>query len=130
MKRHTRKKPRKLIVVLPLPVAGLSPNARKHWRLKAKLTATARRLAKMTAMVAWVEQELVVKQFRKAQATERFYWPDKRRRDVRNAEGSLKSYWDGIIDAGVLPDDDYEHLTHLPSEFHHGDPEPPHLRSV
>ena len=52
-----------------------------------------------------------------ATARETFVWPDKRRRDVRNAEASTKAQWDGIVDSGLIIDDDYHHLTHMPSEF-------------
>jgi hypothetical protein len=50
-------------------------------------------------------------------AQETYYWPTRRRRDVRNAESSMKAYYDGFVQAGLLADDDIEHLTHLPSRF-------------
>lgn len=55
--------------------------------------------------------------WRSATAQAVFYWPDKRRRDIRNAEYALKAAYDGIVDAGLIPDDSAEHLTHLPTRF-------------
>jgi Holliday junction resolvase RusA-like endonuclease len=39
-----------------------------------------------------------------------FVVPDKRRRDLDNALASMKAAWDGLVDAGVLVDDDSKHL--------------------
>ena len=45
-------------------------------------------------------------------ATTTFYVKDERRRDIKNMEAALKPLWDGIVDAGILVDDDYKHLRH------------------
>lgn len=37
-------------------------------------------------------------------------WPDRRRRDVHNLFPTIKAAVDGLVDAGVLPDDDDTHL--------------------
>lgn len=39
-----------------------------------------------------------------------FCWPTRHRRDTLNAAGAMKAAIDGIIDAGLLPDDDGEHM--------------------
>jgi Holliday junction resolvase RusA-like endonuclease len=39
-----------------------------------------------------------------------FFYADKRRRDQDNAMGALKSAYDGIVDSGLVADDDYEHM--------------------
>ena len=39
-----------------------------------------------------------------------FYHSYKRRRDPDNATGSLKAAYDGIVDSGLVADDDYEHM--------------------
>ena len=51
------------------------------------------------------------------QSSEVYFWPTRRRRDVRNAEASMKSYYDGFVVAGLLYDDDIEHLRHMPTRF-------------
>jgi Holliday junction resolvase RusA-like endonuclease len=47
-----------------------------------------------------------------------FYYASKRRRDTDNAIGSLKSTYDGLVDAGVVPDDDAEHMIREMPDFH------------
>jgi len=46
-----------------------------------------------------------------------FYYATRRRRDDVNALAMLKSAYDGIVDAGLLIDDDSTHLTTLPARF-------------
>ncbi len=46
-----------------------------------------------------------------------FYHKCKRRRDTDNANGSLKSAYDGIVDAGIVPDDTPEHMTRSEPSF-------------
>lgn len=48
----------------------------------------------------------------KARATLTFYVPDLRRRDIRNMEAAMKPAYDGIVDAGLIVDDDWKHLAH------------------
>ena len=47
-----------------------------------------------------------------------FCWKDSRRRDTDNATGSLKAAYDGIVDSGLVIDDDYKHMNRLPPMFH------------
>ena len=102
-----------VVIVLPLPPRDLSPNASvSHWR-RAAATRKYRRTAGLTALAAagcrlnWNRAV--------AQAT--FYWPDRQRRDIRNAEASLKAAYDGIVDAGVIVDDRAEVLEHEATAF-------------
>lgn len=46
-----------------------------------------------------------------------FYYKTKRRRDEDNAMGSLKAAYDGIVDAGLVGDDDWEHMSRKIPEF-------------
>jgi hypothetical protein len=46
-----------------------------------------------------------------------FYHKTKRRRDDVNHLAMLKPAYDGIVDAGILVDDDSEHLKTLTPEF-------------
>lgn len=45
-----------------------------------------------------------------AGVTYRFLLPNARRRDVANLVAACKPYIDGIVDAGVLPDDSWRYL--------------------
>jgi len=109
-----------ITIVLDLPPRLLSPNAQRggHWRHKRDaikkyrsytcMMARLKALAKCPDSIPW----------NKAKALAAFYWPDRtHRRDELNALASLKSAFDGFVDAGLIVDDDSEHLTHGPTTF-------------
>lgn len=104
-------------IVLPLPPKILQPNctiATPGGRfMKAATTKRCRRLARIE-----VEHELIDSApWLLVKVWPTFYFKDKRRRDQGNAIASLKAYEDGIIDAGLVPDDDAEHWKLQPPEF-------------
>lgn len=81
-------------VTLPWPSRSLHPNARVHWRKKAKATKAARHAA------AW---EAIAAGFKPMQATAlsvtaTFFPPDERLRDLDSLLSSLKAAFDGIAD--------------------------------
>lgn len=91
-----------MVIVLPLPSKGLSPNARLSWRGKAKLTKAHRLRAKLAALALLAASPgpaSVPTRYSLA-----FYWPDRRRRDDDNAAASCKAYRDGIADALAIDD--------------------------
>lgn len=45
------------------------------------------------------------------------FWPDRRRRDTDNLIGAIKSVYDGLVDGGVVPDDDPAHMTRREPTF-------------
>ena len=47
-----------------------------------------------------------------------FYHKTNRRRDGSNFNAMLKGAFDGIVDAGLVVDDDARHWTTLPPEFY------------
>ena len=106
-----------LTIVLPLPSRTLSPNGShgSHWT-KSKAVKKARELAYFETYAA-MRAKRIAGGWERAEACELFVWPTNRRRDVRNAESSLKPTWDGIVEAGLIVDDRAEVLTHLPSVF-------------
>ncbi len=98
---------------LDMPDARLSPNARTHWRVKAKLVKASRLAGCVAAcdllswrFSAWHAVTIKVS----------FYFPDRRRRDIRNFDSNLglKAYIDGFVDAGLMIEDD--RITWLPSD--------------
>lgn len=101
-------------LALSWPDKGLSPNARLHWRRKAKLTKTARRDAwASTLAIIWrlptlgdgaVALDVV------------FCPPDRRRRDRDNLIASCKAMNDGIADALGVDD------SRFVSTYRMGDP--------
>ncbi len=92
--------------VLELPfTTPLSLNDRAHWRAKAAVTKT------------WRDAALVLIRAQRVPACGRvrvalFYTPvDNRARDPLNLVASLKAVEDGIVDAGVIPDDSMRYHT-------------------
>lgn len=114
-----------LMICLHLPVKVLHPN----WTVAtmggrfAKAKATKRyRLeachAVMDELYDNPDTELYVDhQWEKASVKVAWFHSCRRRRDEDNAKGSLKAVFDGVVDAGLLKDDDSLHLTHETPEF-------------
>lgn len=108
-------KPCSLTILLPLPAKPLHANytVATHGSRMARHEATIR--YRKLAEDAVRAQDVSGWERAVAQAT--FYWPNKLRRDIRNAEYALKPAYDGMVDAELIPDDSYEHLTHQPTRF-------------
>ena len=113
-------------IMLPLPAKVLHPNftvATMGGRLmKARATKRYRRLA--FEAIAEMEDFDVVPDvtseaplWKKASVKTIFHHKTKRKRDEDNAKGSLKAAFDGVVDSGLILDDDSEHLTHETPEF-------------
>ena len=98
-----------ITITLPLPSKCLSPNARAHWRTKAKAVKEYRWRACAEALEA---TEAQMPRWTAASIQAVFYHPQRRRRDHDNLAASLKSAVDGLVDAGLLADDDQ--ITWLP----------------
>lgn len=105
-----------VLLVLPLPPACLSPNrppASRGGRIaKAKAAKSYRNLAARAAGDQGVEGPW---ELASVEAT--FFHAQRRRRDDVNHLAMLKPAYDGLVDAGLLADDDSEHLTTLPCSF-------------
>lgn len=104
-------------IILPLPSPYLSPNkppgSRGSRMRKAVLAKAAREKAKEVTEEIGVESgpwKLATLQYT-------FFHAQKRRRDGPNFLGSMKSATDGIVDSGLLVDDDSEHLIVAPPIF-------------
>ncbi len=83
---------------LPWSVPPASANDRDHWRVKARKVAAIRDVARAMCLY-WPEVDRI--------AVGLTYVPrDKRRRDPDNLVVPLfKALCDGIVDAGIVPDD-------------------------
>lgn len=108
-------------VQLSLPPAEISQNAASpgSWRRKAKAIKCYRAVAKLMCQSAGVPASCP---WRAATISVFFYYPDKRRRDLLNTLGACKPGIDGIVDAGVLTDDDKIKLGKVDSEIDAADP--------
>ena len=105
-------------IILPLPKKVLSPNfpvaSRRMMFAKAATVKAYRR----TAMRAIEKERIETMPWGKVELKAIFYFKTTRERDDDNAMGSLKSACDGIVDAGLVLKDDYEHMKRMPPEFH------------
>lgn len=96
---ETQHSPAAFAATIHLPIATnpLSLNGRMHWRVKAKHTKQWRTFAALAA--ARYPTLLAV------DVTLTWFVTDTRRRDEDNLFGLLKVLADGVVDAGVVPDD-------------------------
>ena len=89
-----------MIIKLPWPPTGLSPNARNHWAKLAKLKKQYREACFCTAK----EQMLGPIEASSLHLTLTFYPPTRRQYDLDNALARMKAGLDGLAD--VLKVDD------------------------
>lgn len=92
------------VVTLPAGMKLLNANDRTHWRTRARITKALREAAEESALDAQIPP------LDRATIQAVLHPHDKRRRDAHNWYPSFKAAIDGIVDAGVLPDDDGKHL--------------------
>lgn len=106
-----------VLIVLPLPPRSLSPNVKAGSlggrMAHARAAKTYRSIGKDAAQAQGVESG----PWGRATAAVTFFHHDKRRRDDVNHLAMLKPAYDGLVDAGLLEDDDSEHLTTLGCTF-------------
>lgn len=95
------------VLTFPWPRPLLSANDRLHWAVKARRTRTIR---DMTATLARVEKMPPAEH-----VTVQLVWTvrDHRRRDEDNTYPTFKAMCDGLVDAGVVPDDTPQFMTKL-----------------
>lgn len=89
--------------VLPLTRSKLiTANDKPHWAVRAKLTKQIRQWGYLLGR----EGEGVARlELTHARVEMEFAYPDRRRRDRSNLAPTVKALMDGLIDAGLLPDD-------------------------
>lgn len=103
-------------IVLPLPPRILSPNCPVGSFRGRMMHAAAAKKQKKLAKES-TEDAMRGERWERASVRAVFYHKTKRRRDDVNALASLKSAYDGVVLAGLIPDDDREHLRTEGAEF-------------
>lgn len=95
---------------LPYARPPLTANQRLHWAARARLTADVRRTAMLLARAAHLPRDC------EHVTVALHYTPrDRRRRDADNLVPTLKAACDGLVDAGLVPDDTPDQMTkHMP----------------
>lgn len=92
-------------VAMPAGMPLLSTNQRhNHWSERQRTTKALRRTAYVNAAAAHIPQ------LQRARIVAVYHPHDRRRRDVHNLLPAAKACVDGLVDAGVLPDDNDQHL--------------------
>lgn len=93
-------------VELPIPFQEQNPNKTPHWSKKSGPVATSRLLAKLAVTDVLNRNKIwEPPRWKEAETMAVFYYETKRRRDRDNSAASLKAYWDGIADAGIVEND-------------------------
>jgi crossover junction endodeoxyribonuclease RusA len=95
---------RQVTIALPPGLPVLSLNGRLHWAARNKAAQALKQAA--WAIVAGAK----VPPMERAVITVEYQPPDKRRRDPDNYAATGKPLIDGLVAAGVLPDDDGKHV--------------------
>ena len=111
---------------LPWPPADLNPNRARglHWATRREATALYRRdcfvAAKdMINRARRIKAPVPTPVPTPVSATVTFWMPNRRRRDLDNLLAAMKPAWDGLVDAGLLADDNADQLsiTLMPPQY-------------
>ena len=81
--------------------------------MKSAASKRYRRLAREAVEA----EEVATAPWKLASVKVAFYYGNTRRHDEDNAMGSLKAAYDGIVDSGLLNDDDHTHMQRQIPEF-------------
>jgi len=104
-------------IVLPLPAKVLQPNCTIGTYGGRMMKASAIKRYRRLAMEALEAECIDTAPWPKVIVEAKFFFATKRRRDQDNAMGSLKAAYDGIVDSGLVVDDDYEHMKRTYVDF-------------
>lgn len=85
----------------------LSMNDRLHHHVKARIVADIR------AAGCWLAREQHIPHLEHVTVSMVWTVPDRKRRDDENPVATLKPFCDGLVDAGIVPDDTPEYMTKL-----------------
>ncbi len=108
--------PASLALDLPWPPAELNPNRARslHWAARHRAAALYRRecfVAAHQAILGRIRHSHNLPLTPPVSATVTFWMPDRRRRDLDNLLAAMKPAWDGLVDAGLLADDNADQLS-------------------
>ena len=94
---------REYVISIDRPAKQLSPNARVHWSKKYRATKLARRGAQLFALSQWGTD---APKWKHARVTHEWVLPTLAYHpDPDNAEASLKPWFDGFADWGIVEND-------------------------
>ena len=98
------------VIIDHLPYSELMPNAlrRTFWTVRSEMTKVARQEAYLLGLEQTPESP-----FKYCAIEEIFTVPDKRRRDLESLLAASKAFIDGLVDAGIIEDDNWQHVLRL-----------------
>lgn len=99
-----------ITIVLPIPNRVLSPNCMIASQRGRFMKATAAKKCRRLAQLAVEEEQLETLPWNFIEIKPVFYFQINRKRDRNNYMAMLKSTIDGIVDAGLILDDNSEHI--------------------
>lgn len=91
---------------IPAPCQWINANQRIHWSRRALLTRAWR-----SAAAAWAHDAKLPRGLTSVAVVAYLRFPDRRRRDPHNYYPTLKAVIDGLVDYGLIPDDNARHLS-------------------
>lgn len=106
---------------LPWPRPPLSLNDRSHWAIRSRKTRNVRAVATAFVKAAHVPHSARIR------VALTYHPRDGRRRDEDNVVATYKALCDGIVDAGVVPDDTPEFMAKEMPVIAAPIPKDPHL---
>ena len=95
-----------LTLTIPAPAKWLNSNDRMHWRPKAKLTKTWRQAAHVYARQAKLPKGLT-----RVRIDAQVHKTTPNRYDAMNLYPTLKAVVDGLVDYGLVADDNNDQVT-------------------
>jgi Holliday junction resolvase RusA-like endonuclease len=105
------------------PSPPITANQRHHWRKKATLTKQVRVASSLLARSARIPA------MAKCEVSLIWFVSTKHRRDVDNIVPTLKAMCDGLVDAGIVPDDTpNEMVKHMPEIVYMGAGKKPYMQ--
>jgi hypothetical protein len=107
------------VVSISAPCGWINANDRYPWQQQRELARTWR------AAAGWLAKKAKVPPMDRAEVEVWLVFEDGRRRDPHNYYPTAKAAIDGLVDVGVLPDDDAKHLTVTRIDLGPPDPDMP-----
>jgi hypothetical protein len=104
-------------IILPIPAKVLQPNHSVGSFGMRMAVASARKRLRRLAREAIEEETVETAPWKKCSVRAVFHVATNRKRDDDNAIGSLKSAYDGIVDAGLVLNDDHASMSREGPEF-------------
>ncbi len=98
-------------IALPVPPGVLSPNCTIGTIGGRFMKASVIKKHRKLACEAVEDSEIETLPWAHVIVSVAIFYATRRRRDEDNAMGSLKSYYDGIVDSGLVADDDKKNMT-------------------